>query len=252
MTDDRDSLLQRAFARQAGAFARSPLQNSPERLRRLLAFAGARAGERALDLACGPGIVTAALAGEGLRAVGIDLTLAMLREAVSGARGGLYLQGDATRLPFRQATFDLVVCRNVLHHSMAPDRITAEAARVLRSGGRLVIEDMRAPDDAQRREYHETIEHLRDEVHARTLTRDEMRASVGRAGLRPADEQPVTLVIDFVEWIDRAFPEPAARSRVEVMMRACLVQDLAGLRVWEEDGRLMFERSSLLLRADRP
>lgn len=252
MTDDRDSLLQRAFTRQAGAFARSPLQKSPERLRRLLDFAGIRAGERALDLACGPGIVTAALVGEGLRAVGIDLTLAMLHEATTGARSGLYLQGDATRLPFREATFDLVVCRNVLHHSMAPDRITAEAARVLRSGGRLVIEDMRAPDDAQRREYHETIERLRDEAHARTLTRDEMLAGVGGAGLRPADEQAITLTIDFVEWIDRAFPEPAARARAEAMMRACLVQDLAGLRVREEGGRLMFERSSLLLRAERP
>jgi len=188
----------------------------------------------------------------GLTAVGVDLTLAMLRQALAARRGGFYLQGDAVRLPFREATFDLVVCRNALHHSAAPGLMTSEAARVLRRGGRLVIEDMRAPDDARRRAYHEEIERLRDEAHARTLTRDEMTACTERAGLRPADERTVLLAIDFDEWIDRAYPGAAARSRAEAMMRACLTRDLAGLRVWEEDGRLMFERQCLLLRVERP
>src|SRR5882762_2240993 len=170
---DHEAIVKAAFARQAHGFARSPLQTDPGRLRRLLEFLGPRRGERALDAACGPGIVTAALARAGLLACGVDLTREMLREAVPG--GGLYVQGDAGRLPFLDSSFDAVVCRNSLHHVAEPPAAIREMIRVLRPGGRLVVEDMRAPDDPAKRAYHESVERLRDVSHARTLTLSELR-----------------------------------------------------------------------------
>jgi len=246
----RSSLVQERFARQAKAFARSPLQRDPERLRRLLVFAAPRRGEIALDVGCGPGIVTAALAAEGVAAIGVDLTEAMLREARRGA--GLYVRGDVSGLPFGSGVFDLVVCRNTFHHLSDPARVLGEMARVARPGGRLVVEDMRAPDDAAQRAYHETIERLRDPAHARTLTGGELRSMVERAGLTTIREEPVTFVIDFEEWIDRAYPAAASRRRARTMMEACLEEDRAGLRVWREGRRLKFERTSLLMGAVRP
>ncbi len=250
MTRSPASIVQRRFARQAKAFARSPLQRDPERLRRLLAFAAPRAGERALDVGCGPGIVTAALEEQGLVAVGIDLTAAMLAEARRG--GGLYLRGDGARLPFRDATFDLAICRNTFHHLAFPQAALREMARVIRPGGRVVVEDMRAPDDPEKREYHETIERLRDEAHTRTLTRHELRGLATAAGLSDLREEPAAFVIDFHEWVDRAYPTPANRRRAREMMEACLDQDRCGLRVWKEGPRLKFERRSLFLAAFRP
>src|SRR5438876_1175739 len=186
----RESIVQEAFTRQAGAFARSPLQIDPRRLQRLIAFIRARPGERALDVACGPGIVMAALQQAGLLVVGIDLTLAMLRQAAS--RGGRFVQGDSGRMPFRESRFDVVVCRNSLHHVTDPSAAIREMARVLRPGGRLVVEDMRAPDDESKRAYHETIESLRDVSHARTLTRGELRSMAATAGLVYSEELPLT------------------------------------------------------------
>src|SRR5262245_37010027 len=116
---DRASITRTAFARQARDFARSPLQTDPRRLDRLVGFLEPRRGERALDVACGPGIVTAALEQEGLLACGVDLTREMLREAAG--RGGRFVQGDSGRLPFRDGTFDVVVCRNALHHLADPE-----------------------------------------------------------------------------------------------------------------------------------
>jgi len=247
---DRSSIVQGAFARQARSFARSPLQTDPERLRRLVEFLRPRPGERALDVACGPGIVTAALERAGLRAIGIDLTREMIQEALP--RGGGYLQGDVERLPFAGGTFDVAVCRNSCHHFADPGAVVREVTRVLREGGRVIVEDLRAAEDPAKRAYHERIERLRDVAHVRTLTRSEFREIARAAGLLGFEETPVSFVIDFDEWMDRACTTPEDRERARRMMRSCADKDLCGLRVWSENGRLKFERQSLLWRAFRP
>jgi ubiquinone/menaquinone biosynthesis C-methylase UbiE len=250
MGRDRDAIVRQAFTRQARGFASSPLQRDPERLRRLLAFVAPRAGENALDVACGPGIVTAALAGAGLRAFGIDLTPAMLREAAGG--GGSYVQGSVFDLPFREGVFDLVTCRNSLHHLDDPEAAVRAMARVLRGGGRMIIEDLRAPDDPDKREYLETIERLRDVSHARMLAPGEFRALASAAGLQAAGEEPISFVIDFDEWFDRGFAAASNRERAHAMVLACLEEDRCGLKVWREGVLLKFERRSLLFRARKP
>ena len=99
MDKDHRSKTLKGFARQARGFARSPVHLNPERIRRLVEFVAPRAGERVLDAACGPGIVTGALTASGMRAVGVDLTAEMIAEA-SASQDGSFLRGDTLRLPF--------------------------------------------------------------------------------------------------------------------------------------------------------
>ena len=183
-------------------------------------------------------------------AFGIDLTLEMIREAVK--REGRYVRGEVSRLPFLDATFDVAVCRNSFHHFDRPAEVMSEMARVVRPGGRVVIEDMRAPDDPTQRAYQATIERLRDDSHTRTLTAGEFHELARATGLSGAGEIPVTLVIDFAEWIDRACHDVKKRDRARLMMEACVDTDRCGLKVWKDKGRLMFERQSLLFKAERP
>jgi SAM-dependent methyltransferase len=107
-----------------------------------------RPGQRVLDLGCGEGRhVIAACALNGVDAVGVDLSLkdlATARQRMQDFRGeadedsGLFLllAGDALRLPFADASFDAVICSEVLEH--IPDYRSAltEIARVLKPGGR--------------------------------------------------------------------------------------------------------------------
>lgn len=237
------------FSAEAEAFAASPLHRDPVRLARLVAFARPRAGERGLDVACGPGIVTGALAAAGVIMAAVDLTTAMLRQCPPSA--GLRACADACRLPFGAGVFDLAVCRNALHHFDDPAPIAAEIARVLRPGGRLIVEDMMAAEDLSERDAQEVIERLRDPAHARTLPRSEMLALVAGAGLRPDGEEPRPLTIDFDEWIDRPAPSPAARARARLLMERRLGAT-SGVRAFVAEGRLSFERPGILLRAVRP
>lgn len=77
------------------------------------------------------------------RYVGLDLTRAMLRQALART-GGLdfqALQGDAQRLPFADASFDAAVLHLILAVVPDPAACLAEAARVVRPGGRLLVFD---------------------------------------------------------------------------------------------------------------
>lgn len=237
------------FDSEARDFARSPFHRDPERLRRLLDFAAVLPGEKVLDVACGPGIVAHALAERGAMVTATDLTPGMLREAAtSGAR---LLRADAMRLPFVDGAFDLVVCRNSFHHFLDPGAVFAESARVLRRGGRLAYEDMAAADDLIERDLQETIERLRDRAHARTLPPGEVRVLCAAAGLRVAEERIVPMTVDFDEWIDRPRPSPEARVRARSLMESRQGAPRGTLRSFVEEGRLRFERASLLAIAVR-
>lgn len=114
--------------------------------RHVLALAAPRLGERVLDLACGTGIIARQVAplvgGEG-RVVGLDLRPGMLAAAskltVPYGAPIEWLEGDAARLDFAPASFDLVVCQQGLQ--FFPDRAAAmaEVKRVLAPGGRVVV-----------------------------------------------------------------------------------------------------------------
>jgi ubiquinone/menaquinone biosynthesis C-methylase UbiE len=108
---------------------------------------GPTAGKRVLDLGCGDGLLTSMLAEQGAMAVGLDLDRAMLQAAVARTRPeeserARFIRGRIEQLPFRRATFDVVVAVTVLCLIPDPSLAVREAARVLRPGGRLVVGEL--------------------------------------------------------------------------------------------------------------
>lgn len=96
-----------------------------------------------LDAPCGTGRLRAVLERRGMRYVGVDISPPMLREAravaAPGAEGGDLVLSAVERLPFRDDSFDLVVCCRLLHHLHDPDEVEIVARELVRVSHRMVI-----------------------------------------------------------------------------------------------------------------
>lgn len=109
----------------------------------LFTFLEPRDGMRVLDIGCGTGNYSLALAKAGLKVTGIDISPAMLEKArITVKARGLkvsFLEGDALQLPFRDNSFDAVISATALEFVPDLDAALGEAYRVLKPGGRLVV-----------------------------------------------------------------------------------------------------------------
>ena len=96
--------------------------------------------EKVLEVGCGTGCDLLQFAKNGALATGVDITpkhVELARERVGSA--AKVLLGDATHLPFPDASFDYVYSHGVLMHSSEPQKIVEEISRVLRPGGRFNV-----------------------------------------------------------------------------------------------------------------
>ena len=115
--------------------------------RRLVRYAVARPGQRALDLACGTGDIALEIAREGAVVVGLDITPRMIQLARAKRPAGEthFLVGDMMSLPFPDRSFDLVTAGYGIRNVPSIGPAIAEIHRVLRPGGRVVSLDFNRP-----------------------------------------------------------------------------------------------------------
>jgi ArsR family transcriptional regulator len=105
------------------------------------------------DLGCGEGYLTLEMARWARRVTAIDRSPDVLAAARALARRRrlrniVWKRGDLDRLPVRDATMDVALLSQALHHAEKPAAALAEAHRILRPGGRVLVLDLRAHDHA--------------------------------------------------------------------------------------------------------
>ncbi len=109
---------------------------------------GLRPGDRVLDVGAGTGVSTEELSRSGAYAVGVDLSVGMLRAGRRARPAVPLLAGDALALPFGDATFDAVTISFALRNVVDTAGALRELARVTRPGGRLVVCEFSHPTNA--------------------------------------------------------------------------------------------------------
>jgi ubiquinone/menaquinone biosynthesis C-methylase UbiE len=202
----QESLVVGQFGARAEAYLASPVHAQGADLAALATLA--RGQGRALDLGCGGGHVAYAVAPLVGEVVAYDLSEQMLRVVAEAAtaRGLANLrtvQGPAERLPFDDASFDLVLSRYSAHHWRDFDAGLREAARVLKPGGEAGFVDVVSPGVPLLDTYLQTVELLRDTSHVRDRSRAEWEEALARAGFVVGTVAPFRVRLAFAEWIAR-------------------------------------------------
>jgi ArsR family transcriptional regulator len=133
-----------------------------------------------VDIGCGEGYLTIEIARWARRVIAIDRSATVLARAKAlaarrRADNITFKRGELERLPLEAASVDVALLSQALHHAADPARAVAEAVRVLRPGGRLLVLDLRAHDEAW----------VRDKLGDRHLgfADDELRDLLVAAGL---------------------------------------------------------------------
>lgn len=114
--------------------------NATEQVARDLAVSvRAGRGQHVLDLCCGHGVVSAELVARGAEVTGLDFSPVMVSLAEARVPEAMFIQGDAMSMAFADASFDAVTIGFGVPHLPDPAKGLAEAARVLKPGGRFAF-----------------------------------------------------------------------------------------------------------------
>jgi SAM-dependent methyltransferase len=176
-------------------------------------------GERVLDLGCGAGHATLLFAPHAREVVALDPTPQMLEQArrlavERGVTNVSFELGRAEQIRSPDDSFDRVISRQSAHHWRDLRAALAGIDRVLSPGGRFVLIDTVASDDAVQDRFLNSIELLRDPTHVRDYTVSEWQAMASETDLRMELLQSWSVPLDFDDWVKRS---RTPRRQVELL-----------------------------------
>lgn len=209
MSVAHEALVISQFGPRARAYVESADHAAGADLVRLATLVAARPGSRVLDLGCGGGHVSYAVAAHAGDVVAYDLSSDMLAAVSAEARArGLrrvtIVQGAAEALPFPDHDFDFVFTRMSAHHWHDVAAGLAGMRRVLRPGGTAVVVDVVGPENNPLHDtFLQAVEILRDPSHVRDYSPAEWLAMLRAAGFTPSAPVEGKLRLRFADWVAR-------------------------------------------------
>ncbi len=146
----------------------------------------------------------------------------------------------------------MAACGPSFHHLRSPRAALTEMERVLRPGGRAVLDDVIASAQTVRARYQDRLERLRDRSHPGYLRLSQIIAFVGEAGLRVRRVQVHDLPREFNEWLIGGRSSPARIEHIRRLMVGAVEADLSGLRIRPVDDTILFTQQVVWVVAEKP
>ena len=255
-SDNHAKLILDQFTRQAVPFSAAKTIADQQALQLLIEFSNAGPQDTLLDVACGGGNVVCAFAPAVQHATGIDVTPAMLARAQAMAKEkGLvnvsWNLGQATALPYPDASFSRIVTRFSFHHFIDPLAVLKEMVRVCTPGGRVLVADMHTSTNSVKAGEFNRMERLRDPSHVRALPVAELKALFPAAGLPEANVTFYELRDELENLLGRSFPNPGDADRIREIFRESALDDRLGISIRLEGSRVHYAYPVAVLAATR-
>ncbi len=243
------------FTRQATPFAEKPEHRDAAIMERLLRFSGVKDSDTVLDVACGPGLLTCALATKARQVTGLDLTPAMIEKArewqkVQGLSNLKWNIGESTALPYPSDTFSMVITRYSFHHFIHPLNAWKEMVRVCQPGGIVLVIDVALPQE--KAEAYDRFETLRDPSHTRALTLTEFPEKARQVGLTDIRTDFYRLEMESERQIEASFPESENCERLRELLRDDIGKDSLGMGVEQRGSEIWFSYPTLAVAGRKP
>ena len=205
---DKKALSQERYNQFAQDYVTSQTHSKGGELERLVKIAKPQGNWQALDIATGGGHTALKFAAYVDHVTATDLTPNMLNAARQFITGQDVMNidfqlADAENLPFLDAQFNLVTCRIAPHHFPDAAKFVRESARVLKTGGILVVQDHVLPNDTDIAQYVDHFERLRDPSHNHAFTEAQWRTMFEQANLSVYHTEQLVKRHQLLDWAER-------------------------------------------------
>ena len=237
-----EQTVQNQFDPRAQAYLTSAVHSAGPDLQRaqLLVSKTVPRVTQALDIGCGAGHLTFALAAHIASIVALDPSPSMLAAvsqtaAAKGLTGVETRLGNAESLPFDDCSFQLVCTRYSTHHWTRLREGVHEMARVLAPGAHALVIDTLGHDDPLVDTFMQSIELLRDPSHVRNRSGSEWRSMLHSAGLLELEFADWPTRLDFASWAQR-MRTPSDRVAVIRSLQDGAPQEVRDALAIEPDG----------------
>jgi ubiquinone/menaquinone biosynthesis C-methylase UbiE len=243
------------FTKQATPFTEMAGHSNESSFQLMFELTGINENDTVLDIACGPGLVTAAFASRAKHATGIDITPAMIEKArqIQKEKGLTNLSwkiGDVTKLPFSDESFSMVITRYSFHHFVDQAKVLEEMNRVCKKGGTLMVVDVALPPE--KRDAYDNLEKLRDPSHTRAFTLHEMLDMAMKLNLTDIKTEWYKLEMELEKQLEASFPNPGDDKKIRNLVKDDIGKNNLGIGAHWAGDEIQFAYPTLIFVGKKP
>lgn len=222
--DKHNELIMNQFSKQAIPFSKKvPAHSNEAAFNLIIETTSIDQNDNVLDVACGPGMLTCAVAQKAKHVTGIDLVPAMIEQArllqhEKKLSNMDWKTGDVAHLPFADQSFSAVLTRFSFHHFLNPESVLREMVRVVKAKGKISVVDVFATSAAHS-DLHDRMEKLRDDSHVKVLSLFELEEMAKRVGIVDLKSEFYCLEIKLEQQLRASFPKPGDADKIRELVR---------------------------------
>ncbi|MBU3015115.1 methyltransferase domain-containing protein [Poseidonibacter lekithochrous] len=199
--------------------------------------------DKVLDLACGTGIVTCEFAKYAENVVGLDLTEAMINQAIevqneNNLTNIKFELGNVHKLPYKDNTFDIVFTRYSFHHFLDKKQVFEEMIRVCKSKGKVIVVDVALEDKYEKAYNH--MEKLRDPSHTKALTFKEFEDLFSSKFLSNHSKSSYKVDLELEDQLKASFPNKGDDDVLRKIFKNDIKENTLGINSHYKDKKIFF------------